>query len=147
MAKFKQGMSGNPQGKKVGTLNKRTELAKRFEIHADALINKTVELALLGDTVALRLCVERLVPKVTEKHATVVMPDLSTLETSKIIPELLRSLAGQELSVSDMKGFMDIFSEHDLDIANRDKTQERLELGTKDPIEAARVYVQIMQRK
>lgn len=52
MLHFQNGVSGNPKGKKLGTLNKRTELAKRFETHAESLIDKVVELALSGDTVA-----------------------------------------------------------------------------------------------
>jgi hypothetical protein len=95
MAQFQKGFSGNPKGKKVGTLNKRTELAKCFDEHAEALINKTIELGLSGDPVALRLCVERLVPKARDKVATVTMPDTSDLEKQKIIPSLLQSLALQ----------------------------------------------------
>jgi len=146
MTKFQQGVSGNPKGKKAGTLNKRTALVKYFDAHAEQLINKTVELALSGDTVALRLCVERLVPKITDRPATIVMPDLAALETSKIIPELLRSLAGQEISVSEFKNLIDIFTAHDDEIHRANKRHEKLEITTKDPIEAARQYQQIMQR-
>lgn len=145
MAKFKQGISGNPQGKKVGTLNKRTELATQLDVHAEALINKTVELALSGDTVALRLCVERLVPKVTDKPTTVIMPDLSAIDSTKIIPELLRSLAGQELSVAEFKSLIDIFTAHDDAVHKENKKHEPLKLTTKDPIEAARQYQEIMR--
>ena len=145
MAKFQQGISGNPQGKKAGTLNKRTELAKQFEVHAEALINKTVELALSGDTVALRLCVERLVPKAADKPITVVMPDLSAMDTTKIIPELLRSLAGKELSVIDMKGLMDVFNAHDEEVHKENKRHEPMKLTTKDPVEASRQYQAFMR--
>lgn len=65
MPQFKKGQSGNPSGKKRGTLNKRAKLAKLFEPHAENLINKTVELALDGDVNALKLCLERLIPKIT----------------------------------------------------------------------------------
>lgn len=145
MAKFQRGISGNPQGKKIGTLNKRTQLIKQFELHAEALINKTVELALSGDTVALRLCIERLVPRVTNQAASVVMPDLSAIEATKIIPALLHSLAGQELSVADMKGLIDIFSAHDEEIHKNNKKNEPLKITATDPIEAARQYQQFMR--
>lgn len=49
------------------------------------------------------------------------MPDLSAMETTKIIPELLRSLAGQELSVADMKGLMDVFNAHDEEVHKENK--------------------------
>lgn len=67
MTKFTKGQSGNPCGKKPGTLNRRTQLSKLLEPHAEKLINKTVELALEGDVNALRLCIERLIPKSTSQ--------------------------------------------------------------------------------
>lgn len=146
MTKFQQGVSGNPKGKKIGTLNKRTQLTKLIESHGEELINKTVELALSGDTVALRLCIERLVPKSIDKPAAIVIPDASVIETTKIVPELLRSLAGQELNISDLKSLIDLFSEHDSEIDTKNKKHEKLEINTKDPIEAARIYQQIMMR-
>lgn len=145
MAGFQKGKSGNPAGKPKGARNKRPILAKLFEPHAEALIAKTIELALSGDPASLRLCIERLVPKVTDKSATVVMPDFSSTETEKIIPELLRSLAGQELSVSEIKSLLDIFNRHDSEIETKNKQNEKLEINTNDPIEAARIYQQIMR--
>ncbi|HAT1728427.1 TPA: hypothetical protein RGI49_000832 [Legionella pneumophila] len=78
MTKFKKGQSGNPSGKKTGTLNKRTRLAKLLEPHAEGLINKTVELALDGDVNALRLCIERLIPKATSQQ---IQMDLKGVDT------------------------------------------------------------------
>jgi hypothetical protein len=144
MTTFKPGVSGNPSGRPKGSLNKHTQLAHLIEDHAEALINKTVELALCGDPVALRLCIERLIPKKSEK-STVTMPDLSALETVKIIPELFKSLAGQEINFSDMKGLMDILRDHDNEIDRNQKNHLKLELTTDDPNEAARMYAQIMQ--
>ncbi|MFA6303957.1 MAG: DUF5681 domain-containing protein [Legionella sp.] len=146
MAKFQKGISGNPSGKKPGTLNKKAQLAKHFEAHAEALIDKTIELGLSGDPVALRLCIERLVPKAKENTATVVMPASNSMETTKIMPVLLQSLAGQELSLSDFKNMMDIFIAHDNEVQKENKKHEVLKLDTKDPIEAAKAYARIMQR-
>lgn len=95
MAGFQKGKSGNPTGKPKGALNKRPPLSKLLEPHAEALIAKMLELALAGDPVALRLCIERLIPKADQKQVVAVMPDLNDIETSKIIPALLKSLAGQ----------------------------------------------------
>lgn len=146
MARFKPGESGNASGRPKGRPNKYTKLTELFEMHSEALVSKVIELALSGDPVSLRLCIERLMPKITDKPTTVVMPDLSAIETKKIIPELLRSLAGQELSVSDMKGLIDIFNTHDEEVHKENKKQEPLQLTTKDPVEAARQYQEIMQR-
>ncbi len=141
---FKQGCSGNPHGRPKGALSKRTQLSKLLEPRAVELVEKMIELALDGDVQALRLCIERLIPKIDQQRIVAVMPDLSALETSKIIPEILKSLAGQEISVPEIKSLMDIFTVHDEAVHKENKRYEKLEITTKDPIEAARQYQQIM---
>ena len=74
------------------------------------------------------------------------MPDLNDLETPQIIPALLKSLAGQEINVFEIKSLMDIFSAHDETVQKENKRHEKLEITTKDPIEAARQYAEIMMR-
>ncbi|QWV97465.1 hypothetical protein KP005_19355 [Geomonas nitrogeniifigens] len=64
MARFQKGQSGNPAGKPPGTKDKRTELRALLKPHAPALIQKVVDLALEGDSAALRMCLDRLVPPV-----------------------------------------------------------------------------------
>jgi len=112
MAGFQKGKSGKPAGKPKGALNKRPPLSKLLEPHAEALVAKMLELALAGDPVALRLCIERLIPKADQKQGVAVMPDLNDLDVSQIIPALLKSLAGQEISVSEIKSLVDIFTAH-----------------------------------
>ena len=87
---------------------------------------------------ALRLCIERLIPKADQKQVIAVMPDLNDLETSQIIPALLKSLAGQEISVSEIKSLVDIFTAHDETVQKENKRHEKLEITTQDPIEAAK---------
>jgi hypothetical protein len=61
--RFKPGQCGNPAGRPPGTRNKATENAELLlEGEAEALTRKAVELALGGDPVALRLCLDRLIP-------------------------------------------------------------------------------------
>ena len=61
--RFKPGQCGNPAGRRPGSRNKATESAELLlEGEAEALTRKAVELALGGDPVALRLCLDRLIP-------------------------------------------------------------------------------------
>ena len=62
MAQFPKGVSGNPAGKPKGARDKRTALRRLLEPHSEALVQKAVEMALAGDTTALRLCMERIIP-------------------------------------------------------------------------------------
>lgn len=61
---FQTGQSGNPHGRPKGIADKRTELRGLLEPHAKDIFEKLVELAKAGDPTALKLCVERLLPKV-----------------------------------------------------------------------------------
>src|ERR1700751_5428740 len=61
--RFSKGESGNPAGRPPGARNKATEAAERLlEGEAEALTRKVVELALEGDSTALRLCFDRIIP-------------------------------------------------------------------------------------
>ena len=61
--RFVKGQSGNPKGRPVGARNKATETAELLlDGEAEALTRRAVELALAGDGMALRLCLERIIP-------------------------------------------------------------------------------------
>jgi hypothetical protein len=71
MARFQKGVSGNPAGKPRGARDKRTELRALLVPHAERLVKKAVELALAGDTTALRICIDRLLAPVKAKDEAV----------------------------------------------------------------------------
>lgn len=74
---------GNP-GKPAGARHKATQAALALlEGEGEALARKAVEMALGGDVVALRLCLERLAP--VRRDATIQF-DLPALNTSKDAP-------------------------------------------------------------
>jgi hypothetical protein len=61
--RFRKGESGNPNGRPAGARNKATETAELLlDDEAEALTRKAVELALEGDAMALRLCLDRIIP-------------------------------------------------------------------------------------
>lgn len=62
MTKFKKGQSGNPAGRPKGSKDRRTIWREALAEHGDELVQRAVELALAGDTQALRLCLERAIP-------------------------------------------------------------------------------------
>ncbi len=63
---FKAGQSGNPSGRPKGIVDKRAELRGLLEPHASEIIGWLIERAKAGDVAALRLCVERLIPRVKD---------------------------------------------------------------------------------
>jgi len=56
---FKSGESGNPLGRPIGVRDRRTALRELLSPHAPELVQKAVNLALEGDTAALRMCLDR----------------------------------------------------------------------------------------
>ena len=61
---FLKGQSGNPAGRPFGSRNKATMAAQKLLAdEAEALTRKAVEAALAGDPTAMRLCLERILPR------------------------------------------------------------------------------------
>ena len=56
---FKSGESGNPLGRPVGVKDRRTALRQLLSPHAPELVQKAVDMALEGDTAALKMCLDR----------------------------------------------------------------------------------------
>ncbi len=76
MARFKKGQSGNRAGRPKGIKDRRVKYRELLEHHAPALVDKAVELALGGDTAALRLCLERVIPTIKAKDEPVMLGSL-----------------------------------------------------------------------
>jgi hypothetical protein len=60
---FRKGKSGNPAGRQPGKRNRLTEVAQSLlDGEAERLSRKAIELALDGNAVALRMCLDRVAP-------------------------------------------------------------------------------------
>jgi hypothetical protein len=72
---FQKGRSGNPRGRPPGIRNRPAQGGQNLlSRHRKALAGKAVEQALAGDASALRLCLERLIPRVRERAVTIPLP-------------------------------------------------------------------------
>jgi hypothetical protein len=75
--RFVAGTSGNPKGKPKGARHRATRAVEALlEGEADALTRKAIELALEGDTTALRLCLERIAPAKKDAPVRIDLPRL-----------------------------------------------------------------------
>ncbi len=74
---FRKVQSGNPMGRRNGIPDKRTALRAQLEPHAEKLIKRVVEKALKVDMTAMRLCLERLIPPMKNRDATIVVEGLA----------------------------------------------------------------------
>jgi hypothetical protein len=76
---FPKGHSGNPAGKPKGTRHKITMAVQELlDGEAEGLTRKCIELAMAGDTTALRLCMERLAPAVKSRAVNLTLPPIET---------------------------------------------------------------------
>jgi hypothetical protein len=100
---FKPGQSGNPAGRPKGARNRATIAAEvLLEGEAEALTRKAVELALAGDTTALRLCLERLTPPRKDRPVSFAMPPIECAADAVTVMEaVLWALASGELTPSE----------------------------------------------
>jgi hypothetical protein len=74
--------TGNP-GKRPGTRNRATTVAMALlEGEAEALTRRCVELALAGDTTALRLCLDRILPKSRAVRLQLPLRTIADLEAA-----------------------------------------------------------------
>jgi Family of unknown function (DUF5681) len=72
---FVKGQSGCPAGKPKGARHRTTLAAEALlDGEAEALTRKVIELALSGDSTALRLCLDRILPPRRERPVRFALP-------------------------------------------------------------------------
>jgi Family of unknown function (DUF5681) len=76
---FKKGASGNPAGRPPGARHRTTIACEALlDGQAKGLTQKAIELGLAGDMVALRVCLDRIVPVRCDRHVSFQLPKLET---------------------------------------------------------------------
>jgi hypothetical protein len=97
---FRKGQSGNPSGRQRGSRNKATVAVEALlDGEAEALTRKAVELALAGDTVALRLCLDRISSPRKGRPITLEVGNVKSLnDLSAVQGEVVAALGRGELT-------------------------------------------------
>lgn len=100
---FEPGQSGNPAGKAKGTRNRTTmALEAILQGEAESITRKAIELAQSGDTVALRLCMDRLIPVRKDRPITFTLPEIETAaDLTKATRALLEGVANGDITPSE----------------------------------------------
>src|SRR5688572_33357264 len=76
---FAPGTSGNPRGRPSGSRHKTTlAMEELLDGEAEKLTRKAVEMALAGDMVALRLCLDRITPARKDRPVLFALPPVET---------------------------------------------------------------------
>ena len=100
---FKKGQSGNPKGRPQGSRHKATLAAlELLEGEASALTRKAIDVALGGDIVALRLCLDRIVPPAKDRPVSITVPSVETAaDLPKVTAALLSAVGAGEIGPSE----------------------------------------------
>jgi hypothetical protein len=121
---WKPGQSGNPNGKPKGARHRTTlAIAALLEGEAQAIGRKAIEKAKEGDTTAMRLCLERLLPPLRDRPVAFEMPPLTTpLDAVKATAAIASAVAEGDLTTGEaaelskiIDGFVKAFEVHSLD--------------------------------
>jgi Family of unknown function (DUF5681) len=101
--RFQKGRSGNPAGRPPGSHNRATLVAEvLLEGEAEALTRKAVELALGGDTTALRLCLERIVPQRKSRALAFDLPPIERVaDLAGAVGSVLQGVASGRLFLDE----------------------------------------------
>jgi hypothetical protein len=76
---FQKGQSGNPVGRTPGSRNRRTLLAEQLlDGHAEMVVQRLFQLVEKGDPAALRLCMERISPRLRDRPVQFELPAIET---------------------------------------------------------------------
>ena len=97
---FKKGRSGNPAGRSQGSRNKATlAIEALLDGEAEGLTRKAVDLAMGGDTTALRLCLDRLCPPRKDRPVSFDLPTMETpVDAVAAMAALLAAVAQGEVT-------------------------------------------------
>ena len=100
---FEKGQSGNPAGRPPGARHKATVAAEAMlDGEVEALTRKAIELALAGDTTALRLCLDRILPPRRERPTSFGLPRLqSAADTAAAMAAITAAVAAGEIMLGE----------------------------------------------
>jgi hypothetical protein len=105
---FRKGSSGNPAGRPPGCRNHATQMAEvLLEGEVEALTRKAVELALEGDTMALKLCLDRVVPRRKSRAVAFDLPRVDRVEDlGEAIGRVIEEAASGRLFLDEAAAFI-----------------------------------------
>jgi hypothetical protein len=90
--RWRKGYTPNPKGRPAGSRHKTTlAIEAMLEGEAEALTRKAIDMAMNGDVVALRLCLERAAPL---RKGRPVVVDLPPIDTAKDVVGAVGAIVG-----------------------------------------------------
>jgi hypothetical protein len=100
---FQSGQSGNPAGRPRGARGKATILAEgMFEGEAAAIIRAAIDLAKSGDTAAVRVCLDRIAPRMRHRAIAFELPPLhSAASALSALADIAAAVSSDDLAPAE----------------------------------------------
>ncbi|EZP72349.1 hypothetical protein BV96_01782 [Sphingomonas paucimobilis] len=107
---FTAGNSGRPKGARA----KATIACEALlDGQVEQLTQKAVDLALAGDTVALRLCMDRLAPPRRDRHVSFKLPSFSSAaDHPSVLAAIMKAVAQGDLTPGEGQAMAAMLAEH-----------------------------------
>lgn len=111
---FQPGQSGNPNGRPKGARNHATVLAEALlDGEVEEITRKLIDKALEGDSAALRLCLDRLLPPRRGRAVTFQLPAIgSPTDAVKASASVLEAMSAGALTPDEASTVMSMISSH-----------------------------------
>ncbi|MBV9199502.1 MAG: hypothetical protein JOY83_07140 [Alphaproteobacteria bacterium] len=132
---YEKGRSGNPANRRTGSRNNTTLAAAALLAgESETLTRKAVELALVGDPTAMRLCLERILPPLRERTVKFALPPIeSAADIAPAMKAVTSALAGGAITPGEAEriaSVVDTFMQA-LDTSDFDRRLQELEDSSK----------------
>ena len=100
---FEKGQSGNPAGRPPGSRNKATILAEAmFQGEAETIIRMAIDKAKEGDITAIRLCLERVFPRLKDRATVFDLPPINGApEALAALTTIVAGVRGGDLTAAE----------------------------------------------
>ena len=104
---FRKGASGNPHGRPAGARNKALlAMEALLDGEAEAITRVAVDKAKEGDTTALRLCLERILPPRKDRPVSLSLPQLGTVtDAPAATAAIVAAVAAADITVTEGSEF------------------------------------------
>jgi uncharacterized protein DUF5681 len=103
VGRFQKGVSGNPAGRPHGSRHSATMAAEALlDGEAESLTRKAIEMALGGDTIALRLCLERIYPPRKDRPVSFRLRSItSARDAADTMSDIMNAVSSGQITPSD----------------------------------------------
>jgi hypothetical protein len=107
---FQKGQSGNPAGRPPGSRNKTTMIAEQMmDGEIESIVRVVIDRAKAGDPAAMKLCLDRVLPRRSERTISFELPPLTGApDAAGAIATIAAAIGSGELTPSEAASLMKV---------------------------------------